>query len=83
MEMANFKHGNHLGGRLVGLVVKASASRVADQGFDYRLPSGDVPGRVIPLTSTLVLKWLACQVNNTSDFNIGTQVASLPGKSYQ
>ena len=48
--------------RLVGLVVKASASRADDPEFDSRLHRGDFSG------------W-----NHTSDLNIGTPVATLPG----
>ena len=47
--------------RLVGLVVKASASRVADPGLDARLRR-DFSGS-----------------SHTSDFKIGTPVATLPG----
>ena len=50
-----------LGHRLVGLVVKASATRAEDLGFDSRLRRGDVIGRVIPVTSKLALMWLSCQ----------------------
>ena len=45
--------------RLVGLVVKASASRAEDPGIEYRL-------RIFPGSS------------HTSDFKIGTPVATLP-----
>ena len=41
---------------LVGLVVKASAPRAEDPGFD-----GIFPGRVIPATKKLALQWLLCQ----------------------
>ena len=47
--------------RLVGLVVKASASRVEDPGFESRLRR-DFSGS-----------------SHTSDLNIGTPVATLPG----
>ena len=47
--------------RLVGLVVKASASRAEDPGFDSRLRRGDFPGRVIPVNSKLTRPWLPCQ----------------------
>ena len=50
-----------LGGRLVGLVVKASASRAEDPGFESRLRL-DFSGS-----------------SHTSDFKIGTPVATLPG----
>ena len=43
--------------RLVGLVVKASASRAADPGFES------------------IFSW----ASHTSDFKIGTPVATLPG----
>ena len=36
--------------RIVGLVVKASASRVADPGFESRERRGIFPGRVMPVT---------------------------------
>ena len=46
--------------RLVGLVVKVSASGAEDPGSN---PAGDgiFPGRVIPVTYTLALQWLPCQ----------------------
>ena len=47
--------------RLVGLVVKASASRAEDPGFNSRLRR-DFSGS-----------------SHTSDLNIGTSVATLPG----
>ena len=47
--------------RLVGLVVKASASRVEDPGFEFRLRR-DFLG-----------------LSHTSDFKIGTLVATLIG----
>ena len=47
--------------RLVGLVVKASASRAEDPGFESRLRR-DFSGS-----------------SHTSDFKIGTPVATLPG----
>ena len=47
--------------RLVGLVVKASASGAEDSGFESRLPR-DFSGS-----------------SRTSDFKIGTPVATLPG----
>ena len=53
--------------RLVGLVVKASASRAEDHGFESRLRWGWVffffffCDRVIPVTSKLALQWLPCQ----------------------
>ena len=40
--------------RLVGLVVKAFASKAEDPGFESR-------SRVIPVTSKLALQWLPCQ----------------------
>ena len=48
--------------RLVGLVVKASASRAEDPGLDSRSCRGDIFGS-----------------SHTSDFKIGTPVATLPG----
>ena len=47
--------------RLVGLVVKASTSRVEDHGFKS-LALGFYQGRVIPMTKKLALQWLPCQV---------------------
>ena len=61
--------------RLVGLVVKASASRAEDPGFESRLRRDFFRGRVIPKTGTpvatlsfgvesyqkLALQWLPCQ----------------------
>ena len=46
--------------RLIGLVVKASASKAEDSGSN---PACDeiFPGRVIPVTSKLALQWLPCQ----------------------
>ena len=46
---------------LVGLVVKASASRAEDPGFESRLRRDFVRGRVIPVTQKLALRWLPCQ----------------------
>ena len=45
--------------RLVGLVVKASASRVSR--VRILLAPGFFRGRVIPVTSKLALQWLPCQ----------------------
>ena len=53
--LAPFSH------RLAGLVVKASASRAEDPGFESRLRR-DFSGPI-----------------HTSDVNIGTPVATLPG----
>ena len=47
--------------RLVGLVVKASASRAEGPGFESRLRRNFFRGRVIPVTSKLALQWLPCQ----------------------
>ena len=47
--------------RLVGPVVKASASRAEDPGFESRLRRDFFRGRVIPVTSKLALQWLPCQ----------------------
>ena len=47
--------------RLVGQVVKASTLRAADLGLIRVFSVGIFPGRVIPLTKKLVLKWLPCQ----------------------
>ena len=46
--------------RLVGLVVKASASRAEDPGFESSFRR-DFSGRVIPVTSKLAIKWHLCQ----------------------
>ena len=48
--------------RLVGLAVKASASRAEDPGFEIPLALGFFSGS-----------------SNTSDFKMGTLVATLPG----
>ena len=47
--------------RLVGLVVKASASRAEDPGFESHL------------------RRIFSGLSHTSDFKIGTPVATLPG----
>ena len=47
--------------RLVGRVVKASASRAEDPGFESRLRRLFFRGRVIPVTQKLALQWLPCQ----------------------
>ena len=47
--------------RLVGLVVKASASRTEDPGVRIPLAAGFFRGRVTPVTSKLALQWLPCQ----------------------
>ena len=47
--------------RLVGLVVKASASRAEDPEFESRLRRDFSGCRVIPVTSKLALQWLPCQ----------------------
>ena len=47
--------------RLVGLVVKASASRAEDPGFESRLRRDFFRGRVIPVTQKLALQWVHCQ----------------------
>ena len=49
------------GHRLVGLVVKASASRAEDPGFESCLHRDFFRGRVIPVTQKLALQWLPCQ----------------------
>ena len=46
--------------RLVGLVVKASALRAEDPGFESRLLRDFFRGRVIPVTQKLALQWLPC-----------------------
>ena len=47
--------------RLVGLVVKASASRAADPG-SIPACTKNCPGRVIAVTEKLASKWLPCQL---------------------
>ena len=47
--------------RRVGLVVKASASRAEDPGFESRLRRDLFRDRVIPVTQKLALQWLPCQ----------------------
>ena len=47
--------------RLVGLVVKTSASRAEDPGVESRLRRDFSGARVIPVTSKLALQWLPCQ----------------------
>ena len=49
------------GHRLVGLVVKASASRAGRSRVRIPLAPGFFWGRVIPVTSKLALQWLPCQ----------------------
>ena len=53
------------------LVVKASTSRAADQGFDSRLHCGDWFGRVIPVTYDLALQWLPCQESGVTGSSLG------------
>ena len=53
-------HAGPGGYRLVGLV-KASASRAEQPGFQSRLRRDFVRGRVIPVTQKLALQWLPCQ----------------------
>ena len=59
--------------RLVGLVVKASASRLADPGFDSRLRRGILffLSRVIPVTCRLALCWLPCQAPGVVGSTLG------------
>ena len=52
---------NSTANRLVGLVVKAYASRVEDPGFESCHAPGFFRGRVKPVTSKLALQWLPCQ----------------------
>ena len=47
--------------RLIGLVVKASASRAEGPGFESSLRRDFFLGQVIPVTSKLALQWLPCQ----------------------
>ena len=47
--------------RLVGLVVKTSASRAEDSGFEPPLAREIFLGRVIQVTLKLALQWLPCQ----------------------
>ena len=62
--MYHFIPFSYLADRLVGLVVKASASRACAEMF---------PGRVIPVRRDV------SGSSHTSDLNIGTPVATLPG----
>ena len=48
--------------RLVGLMVKAYASRAADPGFDSCLRR-DFHGEVIPVTLKMARQWLPCQAS--------------------
>ena len=57
--------------RLVGLVVKASASRAEDPGFESRLSRDFFRGRVIPVTSKLALQWLPCQAPGDTGSALG------------
>ena len=41
-------------------MVRASASRAEDPGFESHLRL-DFPGQVIPMTQKLTLQWLPCQ----------------------
>ena len=59
--------------RLVGLVVKASASGAEDPGSN----PGIFPGRVIPVTEKLALQWLLCQEPGV----IGSAGTGRPGVS--
>ena len=43
-------------------MVKASASKAVDPGFDSRLSRDLFPGGVTPVIQKLVLQWLPCQV---------------------
>ena len=47
--------------RLVGLVVKASASRAAGLGSNPVFPVGDFPGRVIPSYLICPVVWLTVE----------------------
>ena len=47
--------------RLVGLVVKALASRAEDPGFDSRLRRGDFSWSSHTMAEKLALQWLPCQ----------------------
>ena len=57
--------------RLVGLVVKASASRAEDPGFESRLSWDFFRGRVIPVTQKLALQWLPCQAHGVIGSVVG------------
>ena len=57
--LPSFTYGNN---RLVGLVLKASASRVADLGSIPTFAVGIFPGWVIPVNYNLIAQWLPCQV---------------------
>ena len=58
--------------RLVGLVVKASASR-ASWRFRVRIPlaPGFFRGRVIPVSSKLALQWIPCQAPGVVESVLG------------
>ena len=54
------EHSSVPANRLVGLVVKTSASRTAHQASIPSFSVGIFPGRVIPVTPVAV-QWLPCQ----------------------
>ena len=56
---------------LVGLVVKASALRAEDPGFESHLRQDFFRGQVIPVTSKLALQWLPCQVPDIIESALG------------
>ena len=60
--------------RLVGLVVKASASRAEDPGFESRLRPDFFRGRVIPVNSKVTLQWLPCQAPGVKGSVLGRVV---------
>ena len=57
--------------RLVGLVVKASAWRAEDPGFESRSRRDFSRARVIQVTSKLALQWLPCQTPGVIGSELG------------
>ena len=57
--------------RLVGLVVKASATSAEEQYRCSNPTKGFFPGRVVPLTSKLALQWLPCQALGVTGSALG------------
>ena len=57
--------------RLIGLAVKASASRAEDLGFKSFLRGDFSRGQVIPVTSKLALQWLPCQAPGVKGLVLG------------
>ena len=57
--------------RFDGLVVKASASRAEDPGFESRLRRDFFRDRVRPVTQKLALQWLPCQAPGVTGSALG------------